>query len=292
MKTKVEALMILAEKLGAQEDATPQTVVDALKVIYETLGGEGDLNGVQTIAEMIQEVASVAENAGGGGGGAKTVVILPEQTVTLAVPEGESGYCQAAVTLDKEPDPNYDVDVTFDGNAVTLQYRNGFGYTNDSLALYYNTTAETWLFGAQSEEAVGAHTVKIVQTKGMEEVKHGSFTLVNSSDSDIAIRVHIGSYAYSGAAKNLARGDSVNLPCEYKVTGESGGISSGWNASALYACLPIGTASEFGLGPVSGSISASDVSLVKGGLDIHATRVRQSAPTDGFIGTIEIYAHT
>ena len=61
MKTKVEALMSLAEKLGAQEDATPQTVVDALKVIYETLGGEENLNGVQTIAEMIQAVASVAE---------------------------------------------------------------------------------------------------------------------------------------------------------------------------------------------------------------------------------------
>lgn len=230
----------------------------------------------------------------GGGGGAKTVVILPEQTVTIAAHEGPGDYCDATVTLDKEPDPNYDVDVTFDGNALTLQYMH-HGYevslnSDGKLYLYYDDSKEAWVFGAEPEEAVGAgaHTVKIVQTQGMEPAKHGLFKLVNSSASDLAIKVHVGSYAFARATKNLAPGNTVILPCEYEATGS--GRTSRWNASASYACLPEGTASEFSLGPVSGYISSSDVSLINGGLHIHAARANKAGPADELIGTIEIYA--
>lgn len=83
MKTTVEALKGLYEKLGGADDVSGlSTKAEMLGAIYTVLGGEENIEGMNAVADMIDLITTVA--SGGGGGGTYESVYHTEFDVTLS----------------------------------------------------------------------------------------------------------------------------------------------------------------------------------------------------------------
>ena len=88
------------------------TVNDALKMLYEKMGGTADVSGVTTSSEMIDYIEDVA---GGGGGSSLPSVTSDDNGKVLTVVEGEWDKAEASGGGD------FNITMTYDNDAERYQ---------------------------------------------------------------------------------------------------------------------------------------------------------------------------